>query len=120
MDRLASAVAKDLSSNTLWSQTYSYDRWGNMSCSGSGLCAGMSYSSANNNHLASIGGVAVSYDAAGNLLQDPNTSPVSNYTWDAESGLTKTTQGAHTYSTSTYHAHGQDVEDVCPCTAMHA
>lgn len=114
VNRLGSAVAKNLSLTTLWSQTYSYDRWGNMSCSGSGLCTSMTYSSSNNNQLASIGGTSVSYDAAGNLLVDPNTLPVSNYTWDAEGRLTKITQGASTYSMTTYNALGYGVETSYP------
>src|SRR5690348_8064380 len=61
----------------------------------------MTYSSSNNNQLASIRGTSVSYDAAGNLLVDPNTLPVSNYTWDAEARLTKITQGASTYFMTT-------------------
>ncbi len=84
LNRLGTAVATDFSNNTLWSQTYTYDRWGNMSCSGSGLCTSMSYNASNNNQLISVGLASVTYDAAGNLTQDTSSVPSRSYQWDAE------------------------------------
>ncbi len=84
LNRLGTAVATDLSNNVLWSQTYTYDRLGNMSCSGTGLCTSMSYNASNNNQLSSVGLASVTYDAAGNLTQDSSSVPPHSYQWDAE------------------------------------
>ncbi len=84
LNRLGTAVATDLSNNVLWSQTYTYDRWGNMSCSGTGLCTSMSYNASNNNQISSVGLASVTYDAAGNLMQDSSSVPPHSYQWDAE------------------------------------
>ena len=105
LNRLSGAVAKDFSNNTFWSQTYSYDRWGNMTCSGTGLCTSMSYSSSNNNQLASVGGASVSYDAAGNLTQD--LSAPHTYQWDAEGRMRSIDSG--TTASITFNALGQRV-----------
>ena len=70
LNRLGTAVAKNLSGTTLWSQTFTYDRYGNMSCSGSGLCTMMSYDTSKN-RISLIGTTQTpSYDAAGNLTSD--------------------------------------------------
>ena len=94
LNRLAGATAKTLGQSTLWSQTYSYDRWGNMSCAGSGLCTAMSYDPHMNNRLSSIGGQAVSYDAAGNLTSDGTGVGTHTYQWDAEGRLRSVDNGA--------------------------
>jgi RHS repeat-associated protein len=109
LNRLSSALAKDLSSATLWNPTFSYDRWGNMSCSGSGLCTSVSYSTANNNRLASVATHTASYDAAGDLTGDGTQT----YQWDAEGHLTQVYNSVTgTTSTFTYNALGQRVGKV--------
>jgi RHS repeat-associated protein len=114
LNRLSGAVAKDFSNNTFWSQTYSYDRWGNMSCSGTGLCTSMSYSSSNNNQLASVGGASVSYDAAGNLTQD--LSAPHTYQWDAEGRMRSIDSG--TTASITFNALGQRVYRSTPSNSV--
>jgi RHS repeat-associated protein len=114
LNRLWGAVAKDFSNNTFWSQTYSYDRWGNMSCSGTGLCTSMSYSSSNNNQLASVGGASVSYDAAGNLTQD--LSAPHTYQWDAEGRMRSIDSG--TTASITFNALGQRVYRSTPSNSV--
>ncbi len=104
LNRLYGAVAKDFSNNTFWSQTYTYDRWGNMTCSGTGLCTSMTYSSSNNNQLSAVGGASVTYDAAGNLMQD-NSAPHS-YQWDAEGRMRQIDSGTSAIVT-TFNALGQ-------------
>ena len=70
LNRLAGAVAKNLSLNTLWTQTYNDDRYGNMACAAgsSGVCNTAVSFPANdgstNNHITTTG---YNYDAAGNL-----------------------------------------------------
>jgi len=63
---------------TIWSQTFSYDPFGNISKSGS-----MSFQptySATTNRMTSLPGFTPSYDANGNVLNDNSHI----YTWDAE------------------------------------
>ena len=95
-------MAKDFSNNTFWSQTYTYDRWGNMTCSGTGLCTSMGYNS--NNQLTTVGGASLTYDAAGNLMQD-NSAPHS-YQWDAEGRMRQIDSGSSAIVT-TFNALGQ-------------
>ncbi|HET9180462.1 MAG TPA: RHS repeat-associated core domain-containing protein [Terriglobia bacterium] len=105
VNRLTHAVA---SGSPAYDLMYSYDQYGNGTCvpgSGGGLCPAMSYNSSTN-RLTSIGSTAVSYDAAGNQLNDI----WSTYEYDAE-GRVK-----HSYSTGqwqypTYNALGQRVQD---------
>src|SRR5438128_8531250 len=121
LNRLGTAVAKNLSGSTLWSQTYSYTadgsngRYGNMSCSGSGLCTSMTYS-ATTNRIATIGSQTPSYDAAGNLTSDGTGTGTYSYTWNAEGRLaTATTPSGRTSTTSfIYNALGERVQLVAP------
>src|SRR5437016_6740710 len=106
LNRLSSALAKDLSSATLWNPAFTYDRWGNMSCSGSGLCTSVGYSTANNNRLASVAAQTATYDAAGDLTGDGTQT----YQWDGEGHLTQVYNSVTgTTSTFTYNALGQRV-----------
>ena len=71
-------------STTVWSQTFTYDAFGNVSKSGSSSFA-PSYvfsSGATTNQFNSIPGVTVSYDKNGNLLTDN----LNTYTWDPNWG----------------------------------
>ena len=97
LNRLWGATA-----STFWSQTYTYDRWGNMTCSGTGLCTSMGYNS--NNQLTTVGGASLTYDAAGNLMQD-NSAPHS-YQWDAEGRMRQIDSGSSAIVT-TFNALGQ-------------
>ncbi len=111
VNRLWTATAKTLAGSTIWSQTYSYDQWGNGSCSGTGLCASVTYNNHNNNQLATIGNYSFQYDAAGNLTQDPSNyplQPVHYYQWDAE-GRVASVDGGSTWS-FTYNALGDRVQ----------
>ena len=103
VNRLGTAVAKDLSNNVFWSQTYSYDRYGNMTCSGSGLCTSMGYNG--NNRMTTVGGASVSYDAAGDLSQDLSAN--HTYQWDAEGRMISIDSGSA--ASMTFNALGQRV-----------
>ncbi len=96
-------MAKDLSNNVFWSQTYSYDRYGNMTCSGSGLCTSMGYNG--NNRMTTVGGASVSYDAAGDLSQDLSAN--HTYQWDAEGRMISIDSGSA--ASMTFNALGQRV-----------
>jgi RHS repeat-associated protein len=62
---------------SVWSQTFSYDPFGNVSSSGS-----MSFQptySVSTNQIASVGGFTPTYDADGNTTADPSNT----YAWDS-------------------------------------
>ncbi len=104
LNRLWTAIAQQ-GSTTFWSQTYTYDRYGNMTCSGTGACTSMGYNS--NNQLTSVGGSSLTYDAAGNLIQDNSTVPAHFYKWDAEGRLISIDNGST--ASITFNALGQRV-----------
>jgi RHS repeat-associated protein len=63
-----------------WSQTFTYDPFGNIVKSGSSSFAA-TYN--NQNQIATLGSNVPTYDASGNLLSI-NTGTLHTYTWDAE------------------------------------
>ena len=109
LNRLSTATAKDLTPTTLWSQTYSYDPYGNMTCSGSGLCTGMTFDQTTN-RVYSVGTTWAHYDAAGNLTTDPTSAPSRTYAWDAENRMTTVDTGST--ASYSYNALGQRVQVV--------
>src|SRR2546427_4590687 len=111
LNRLGTATAKNLSGTTLWSQTFTYDRYGNMSCSGSGLCTMMSYDTSKNRISLIATTQTPSYDAAGNLTSDGTGTGTYSYTWDAEGRLATATNpaGGTLASTYTYNSLGERV-----------
>ncbi len=120
VNRLSTATAKTMAGSTIWSQTYgsqSYshpDQWGNWTCSGSGVCPSLTWNS-QNNQLLTIGNYSFSYDAAGNMTQDPSNyplQPVHTYQWDAE-GRVASVDGGSTWS-FTYNALGHRVQWASP------
>jgi RHS repeat-associated protein len=62
---------------SVWSQTFSYDPFGNIAKSGSATFAA-GYNSLTN-RISSVGGFTPTYDANGNTLTDP----AHTYTWDS-------------------------------------
>jgi hypothetical protein len=64
------------------------------------MCTAMAYDTSTN-RLSTVGGAAVNYDAAGNLLSDGSCT----YTWDAENRITSVS-GCASF-TMTYNALGQ-------------
>jgi RHS repeat-associated protein len=110
-NRLASAAA---TGSVAYSQSFSYDIYGNMSCSANPAetnCLQTTYSSSTNRiSYVTVNGVntTYTYDAAGNLLNDGTYS----YQWDAEGRLAAVTLSGNVVSMNTYNALGQRVEDV--------
>jgi RHS repeat-associated protein len=104
LNRLGSAAA---SGSVAYSQTLSYDNYGNMSCSANPAetnCLQTTYNTTlNNNQISNY-----TYDAAGNVTNDGTYS----YQWDAEGRLTAVTLSGIVVSMNTYNALGQRVEDV--------
>ncbi len=76
-----------------------------MTCSGTGLCTSMGYNS--NNQLTSVGGSPLTYDAAGDLMQDNSSVPAHFYKWDAEGRLISIDNGST--ASITFNALGQRV-----------
>ena len=117
LNRLTNAQATGSSSYNLpfsYTADGSGGRYGNVTCvinaNTSGLCPTYSFNQSNNQ----ITNSGFSYDAAGNLTQDPSNSPADAYTWDAAGRLVTITQGANTYANNTYSAQGWGVETVWP------
>jgi RHS repeat-associated protein len=101
-------VASGAVSHTL---NFGYDQWGNMSCTGgAGNCTQINFDTTTNR----INSPGYSFDAAGNMLRDPNTVPATNYSWDAEGRLTTISENGAAYATNTYNADGQVVEVTYP------
>ncbi|MFN7928342.1 MAG: RHS repeat-associated core domain-containing protein [Blastocatellia bacterium] len=116
--------AKGGSSFTLWSQTYSYDNWGNRTgVAGSGFAAtipantiaigsdgltSVTYDTATNR----ITSGSFSYDAAGNQTQANENGLVNNYKYDTAGRLAEVTNnaGTHTYAYGTSNQRLQSVE----------
>src|SRR3989442_12112717 len=89
--------------------SYSYDGWGNMTCTGgTGLCTAMTYDPANNNRLSMIGSSPVTYDAAGNLTSDGTGVGSHTAQWDAENRMASVDSGST--ATHTYKPLGHGVE----------
>lgn len=88
---------------SVWTQTFSFDSFGNISKGGSS--AFQATYSPSTNHISSLSGVAApTYDSNGNLLTIIDSTS-HNYTWDAE-GKPLTMDGAAV----TYDALGRAVE----------
>src|SRR5487761_1038086 len=103
MMRLAGSVATGSSTHNL---TYSYDRYGNMTCvtnqQTNGPCPNWTYN-ISTNQLSLTG---YSYDAAGNQTSDGPSQ--HTYQWDAENRLKSIDNGST--ATYVYNAVGQRVE----------
>jgi RHS repeat-associated protein len=97
------------SCGSLWSQTFSYDAFGNITKSGSGTFAPLyTFSNgATTNQFFSLPSVSVSYDSNGNLLTDN----LNSYTWDPNWGTMLTVSNGSTLVTATYDALGRMVEN---------
>jgi RHS repeat-associated protein len=102
--RVASATC-----GSLWSQTFSYDAFGNITKSGNlSFAPGYTFGNgATTNQFYSIPGVSVSYDANGNLLTDN----LNSYTWDQNWGTLLTVNNGSATVTATYDALGRMVEN---------
>ena len=108
VNRLSSAVAKDFSNNTFWSDTFTNDPWGNVTCtSGAGGCTPAAYNS--NNQMTFVNGQTVNYDSAGDLIQDNSLAPNGphSYQWDAEGHVISVDNG--NTASMTYNALGARV-----------
>jgi RHS repeat-associated protein len=91
-DDLARVSGTSCSSAPAWSQTFTYDAFGNISKSGtSSFLPSYTFGSgANTNQFFSIPGISVSYDKNGNLLTDN----LNSYTWDPNWGNPATINSA--------------------------
>jgi RHS repeat-associated protein len=89
-------------STTVWSQTFTYDAFGNITKSGTGTFSPIYRTSPPTNQFSSIPGVTVSYDNNGNLLTDN----LNTYTWDSKWGNPASING----TILIYDAQGQMVE----------
>jgi RHS repeat-associated protein len=95
--RLVSSVTRGVQEN------YTYDAYGNrtsatgaVNCLGQTNCAQTVTVDSNTNHITTINGAAVTYDAAGNIstIAATSTSPGAVYSYDATGMMTKATVGS--------------------------
>ena len=83
------------SCGSAWSQTFTYDPFGNIVKSGSSSFAA-TYNG--KNEIATLGSTVPTYDASGNLLTI-NTGTLHTYTWDAENRVASIDGKTLTYDT---------------------
>ena len=111
INRLASSVATGSSIHNL---TFSYDRYGNMTCvtnqNTNGPCPNYTFN-ASTNQVTNAG---FTYDPAGNLTADGTGTGTHTYQWDAENRLKSIDNGST--ATYTYNALGQRVEKLVGTT----
>src|SRR5579862_2249078 len=83
LNRISTASSQATSGTNCWGQSYSYDRYGNMTAINSTQCSSPTMSVTVNfkNQVTNSG---FTYDNGGNLLSDGTY----NYTWDAENRVT--------------------------------
>ena len=92
LNRLQRVKEHDSGANQLWQQEYVYDRWGNRTIHqtntwGTGIPKpNFSLNPANNNRLTVPGGYTMSYDGAGNVVNDTYTGQ-GQRTYDAENRM---------------------------------
>ena len=102
VNRLLTAAA---TGNATYSQSFSYDAYGNVNCTPAGpRCVPLTYSPTTN-HITNAG---YGSDLAGDVTGDTTYT----YTWDAEGRLTQALLSGTAISTNTYNALGQRVRDV--------
>ena len=106
LNRLSTGVATGSSTYNL---SFSYDRYGNMTCvtngQTNGPCGNWAFNTGTNQLSSSSG---CTYDAAGNLTTDCSNMPAHTYQWDAEGRVASVDSGA-TWS-FTYNALGERVQ----------
>jgi RHS repeat-associated protein len=115
LSRLTTSVATGSATHNL---TFSYDRYGNMTCvtnqQTNGPCPNWTFNSSTNR----ISNSNFTYDAAGNLTQDGTGTGTHTYQWDAEGRMVSVDGVAGQACRSTwtacyvYNALGQRVEKV--------
>ena len=72
-------------SSTLWSQTFSFDPFGNITKSGTEFPANYLHTDNSvNNRIVSVGGLPASYDGNGNLTSIWQSDGHHTYSWDVE------------------------------------
>ncbi len=105
LNRLTNSVATGSATHNL---TFSYDRYGNMTCQTNGQtngpCPSYSFSSSTNR----ITNSSFTYDAAGNLTQNGTGTGTHTFQWDAEGRMSSVDNG--TTASYTYNALGHRVE----------
>jgi RHS repeat-associated protein len=83
MNRLATAQSQATSGADCWGQSYTYDRYGNLTNANVTQCSAPSLSLTVNSSNNQITNTGVTYDAAGNMTNDGSQA----YTWDGAGRL---------------------------------
>jgi RHS repeat-associated protein len=105
VNRLSTAAA---TGNSTYNLAFSYDAYGNMSCTTNGqtqgYCPNWTFNPSSNQLTTS----GFTYDAAGNLTTDASNMPAHTYQWDAEGRVASVDSGSAWGFT--YNAVGQRVQ----------
>jgi YD repeat-containing protein len=105
LNRLATSVATGSATQNL---TFSYDRYGNMTCLTNGQTNGLCPSYSFNGSTNQISNSGFTYDAGGNVTHNGTGVGTHTFQWDAENRLKSVDSGST--ATYTYNALGQRVE----------
>jgi RHS repeat-associated protein len=105
VNRLITAVATGSSTYNL---TFSYDAYGNMTCTTNGQTQGYCPNWAFNTSTNQLTTSGFTYDAAGNLTKDSSNAAAHTYQWDAEGRVASVDSGS-TWA-FTYNAVGNRVQ----------
>lgn len=111
INRLLTSVATGSSTHNL---TFSYDRYGNMTCVTNGQTNGLCPNNTFNTSTNQINNTGFTYDSAGNLTADGTGTGSHTYQWDAENRLKSIDSGST--ATYTYNAIGRRVEKLVGST----
>jgi RHS repeat-associated protein len=105
LNRISTAQSQATSGTACWGQGFGYDAWGNLQSISQTKCspAALSAAADNKNHM-----IGFNYDAAGNLTKEGSSTPVWNYSWDAENRLSSISGSAS--DTFTYDGDGERVK----------
>lgn len=111
VNRLTTSVATGSSVHNV---TFSYDRFGNMTCVTNGQTNGPCPNYTFNTSTNRVTNNGYTYDAAGNLTEDGTGTLAHTYQWDAENRLKSIDNGST--ASYTYNALGQRVEKLVGTT----
>jgi len=111
INRLATSVATGSATHNL---TFSYDRYGNMTCVTNGQTNGPCPNYTFNTSTNQVTNTGFMYDGAGNLTADGTGTGSHTYQWDAENRMKSIDNGST--SSYTYNSLGQRVEKIVGST----
>jgi RHS repeat-associated protein len=104
------AGASKLAATQLWQQDYSYDRWGNMTYSGT--FSHVLTVQQSKNRVTQVDGQSCTYDNAGNMITEITAKGLQTSSYDSENRMVKTDFASASYAdvVMVYDANGRRVK----------